>query len=69
MKKSASSSSSRDTAAAMVLFVIGLDLVVFVVASVAASFGQSVPVTSLSFVAIVNAAAWGFAIFDDGRGL
>jgi hypothetical protein len=67
--RKAQKSKVRDVAAGAVLFVIALDLVVFVVASVGASFRLTVPTQELGFLAIVNGAAWALAIMDEGEGL
>ena len=60
---------TREIAAGLVLFVIALDLLVFVVAGVASSLRVEVPAGSLSFLAVTNGAAWALALMDDGRGL
>ncbi len=60
---------TREIAAGFVLFVIAVDLLVFVVAGVASSLRVEVPAGSLSFLAVTNGAAWALALMDDGRGL
>ena len=60
---------TREIAAGFVLFVIAMDLLVFVVAGVASSLQLEVPAGSLSFLAVTNGAAWALALMDDGRGL
>lgn len=67
--KSKGGTSAKDVAAGAVLFVLALDLVVFVVASFAASYAVMVPVSALSFLAIVNGGAWAVALMDDGADL
>jgi len=60
---------TREIAAGFVLFVIAVDLLVFVVAGVASSLRVVVPSGSLSFLAVTNGAAWALALMDDGRGV
>jgi hypothetical protein len=68
-KQKVSSVTARDVAAGIVMLVIALDILVFVVGGVGGSYALKVPVASLSFLAIVNAACWALAIMDDGKGL
>ncbi len=60
---------TREIAAGLVLFVIALDLLVFVLAGIASSLRVSISAGALSFLAVTNGAAWALALMDDGRGL
>jgi len=57
----------RDFLAGLVMFVIAMDLVVLILAGVASLYRIAAPIQLLSFLAVANACAWGFALADDGH--
>ncbi len=59
----------RNVYAGFTMFVIGLDVVVFVFAAVASLYHLQWPSYSFSFFAISNAVAWYYALSDDGEGV